>query len=210
LIRGPFDVTGLLVRLDQYHEYPGKKTTTECDLQISQVDKSPNGPTASGAGRSGGNNVMPSFKMMMMGGTGGKGNFDCELPSDSSDDDEDAMEEETELGKKDVTIEEELIAGYVCLRFILSTREEKRIRKPWRCGLIVKLMGRRVGYKALETRLKQMWVRKGVITIIDLNHDYFLVNFTSKEDQYRALTLGPWMIYDHIYFFLFYFMPFLL
>ncbi|KAK2421958.1 hypothetical protein QL285_032532 [Trifolium repens] len=91
----------LLVRLDQYHEYPGKKTTTECDLQISQVDKSPNGPTASGAGRSGGNNVMPSFKMMMMGGTGGKGNFDCELPSDSSDDDEDAMEEETELGKKD-------------------------------------------------------------------------------------------------------------
>jgi hypothetical protein len=54
-----------------------------------------------------------------------------------------------------------------------------------------------MGYKALETRLKQTWVRKRVITIIDLGNDYYLVAFSNAEDQYAALMDGPWFIYDH-------------
>jgi hypothetical protein len=61
----------------------------------------------------------------------------------------------------------------------------------------MKLMGRRIGYKALETRLKQIWVRKGVISIIDLGYEYFLVDFTNEEDYTKALEDGPWLIYDH-------------
>jgi hypothetical protein len=49
----------------------------------------------------------------------------------------------------------------------------------------------------LETRLKQMWVLREVIQIVDLSHDFYLVTFTSFEDQCRALTEGPWLIYDH-------------
>jgi len=40
-------------------------------------------------------------------------------------------------------------------------------------------------------------VRRGVIQIVDLSHDFYLVTFTSLEDQCRALMEGPWMIYDH-------------
>jgi hypothetical protein len=90
-----------------------------------------------------------------------------------------------------------MVGQYECPQFILSEKEEKRIQKPWRQGLIVKLMGRQIGYKALETRLKQIWVRKGVIAIIDLGGEYFLVYFTNEEDYNHALEDGPWMIYDH-------------
>jgi hypothetical protein len=120
--------------------------------------------------------------------------------------DTDEMEEEQE--DADVELEKGVneermkmvkgrIGDYECPEFILSKFEEKRIYRPWRRGVIVKLLGRRIGYKALETRLKQMWVRKGSINIIDLSNDYYLVAFTNEEDQYAALMDGPWFIYDH-------------
>lgn len=61
----------------------------------------------------------------------------------------------------------------------------------------MKLLGRKIDYKALENRLKQMWVRKGIFTIIDLGDGYFLVTFSHKEDKRKALEEGPWLIYDH-------------
>jgi hypothetical protein len=61
----------------------------------------------------------------------------------------------------------------------------------------VKMLGRSIGYKALETRLKQMWVRNGVLNIVDLSNDYYLVTFSNKQDQEHALLEGPWLIYDH-------------
>ncbi|MCI80128.1 hypothetical protein A2U01_0101399, partial [Trifolium medium] len=52
-----------------------------------------------------------------------------------------------------------------CPEFVLTDEEETRLRKPWQNGLIVKLLGRKIGYKALETQLKQMWVQNGIINI---------------------------------------------
>lgn len=62
---------------------------------------------------------------------------------------------------------------------------------------MVKLLGRRIIYKALETRLDLMWVRKGIINMIDLKNDYYLVAFTHDEDKSVAPSDGPWFIYDH-------------
>ncbi|MCI97078.1 hypothetical protein A2U01_0118378, partial [Trifolium medium] len=42
------------------------------------------------------------------------------------------------------------VKGYACPEIVLSQHEEKRIQRPWRRGVIVKLLGRRIGYKALE------------------------------------------------------------
>ncbi|MCH95601.1 hypothetical protein A2U01_0016581, partial [Trifolium medium] len=68
---------------------------------------------------------------------------------------------------------------------------EKRIYRPWRRGVIVKLLGRRIGYKALETRLKQMWVKKGVLlSIIDLGNDYYLVAFTHETGGVQSKETG--------------------
>lgn len=80
---------------------------------------------------------------------------------------------------------------------LCSPRLERKIHRPWRKGVIVKLLGRMMRYKALETRLKQMWVRKWIINIIDLSHDYDLVAFTHEEDKHATLKNGPWFTYDH-------------
>ncbi|XP_058763358.1 uncharacterized protein LOC131636777 [Vicia villosa] len=42
-----------------------------------------------------------------------------------------------------------------------------------------------------------MWVRKGVISIIDLSNDYYLVAFSHEDDKKAAMENGPWFIYDH-------------
>lgn len=52
----------------------------------------------------------------------------------------------------------------------------------------------KMGYKALETRLKQMWIRKRVINIIDLSNDYYLVTF-SYEDDHNAARLNDYIIF---------------
>lgn len=92
---------------------------------------------------------------------------------------------------------EQKVGGFHCPLFILSKVEEKRIQKPWKRGVIVKLLGRRIGYKALEIRLKQMWVKRGIINIIDLNNDYYLVTFSHDQDHTTAMLNGTWFIYDH-------------
>ncbi|KAK7246288.1 hypothetical protein RIF29_41150 [Crotalaria pallida] len=46
---------------------------------------------------------------------------------------------------------------YECPEFVLNKKEQRRICEPWRNGVIVKILGRKIGYKALENRLKQMW-----------------------------------------------------
>lgn len=54
-----------------------------------------------------------------------------------------------------------------------------------------------IGYKALETRLKQMWARCDVINIIYLGNDYCLVDFSHEDNKNATLSYRPWFIYDH-------------
>ncbi|GAU31323.1 hypothetical protein TSUD_315330 [Trifolium subterraneum] len=114
----------------------------------------------------------------------------------AADVDKDVIDEEI-VDEAEMRVNEGLFGEYECPEFVFSKAEEKRIFMPWRRGVIVKLLGRRIGYKALENRLKQMWVRKGVINIIDLGNQYYLVAFTNEEDKNAAISDGPWFIYDH-------------
>lgn len=120
---------------------------------------------------------------------------------DSMDDTEgegtDKVEQESVPTPCEIDIEEKKVGSYDCPSFVLSSTKETRIREPWKFGVIVKLLGHRIGFKTLETQLKGLWVKKGIITVIDLGNDYFLVNFSHKDDQIYALTEGPWLIYDH-------------
>lgn len=109
-------------------------------------------------------------------------------------------EEVDEFGSViNIKIVEKKVGDYECPSFLLSNKERIRIQRPWKGGLIVKLLGRKIGFKALENRLNQLWVKAGVITIIDLGNDFFLVTFTSEKDRDHALQGGPWMIYDHYF-----------
>ncbi|KAK4272616.1 hypothetical protein QN277_021145 [Acacia crassicarpa] len=81
--------------------------------------------------------------------------------------------------------------------FVFSSKMKKRMYKVWRDSLIIKLLGRNIGFKALESRVQSFWAKRGVTKLINIGHGYFVVKFSNKEDYMLALTGAPWMIYDH-------------
>jgi hypothetical protein len=137
-----------------------------------------------------GADAIKSYKEMVMG-------TEIRVDSDMEDSEKEGEDDANGEEGEGMRVEEIVLGKYACPEFLLSKSEEKRIYRPWKRGIIVKLLGRRIGYKALETRLKQMWVKKGVINIIDLSNDYYLVTFTHDDDHYTTLMNGPWFIYDH-------------
>ncbi|KAK7289688.1 hypothetical protein RIF29_03530 [Crotalaria pallida] len=120
---------------------------------------------------------------------------DTGMSSEASEDSE-AEEEESDT-EEGLLVVEKMVGEYDCPEFVLAEKEQRRIQKPWKKGIIVKLLGRKIGFRALETRLNQMWAKWGVINIIDLENDYFLVKFSNEDDLSNAVLEGPWLIYDH-------------
>lgn len=84
-----------------------------------------------------------------------------------------------------------------CPAIKLTKKEKLRLRKPWRQSLIIKVMGRKVGYAYLLNRLNTIWHPKSRMELITLENDYFLVKFGSVCDYEFAKFGGPWMIMDH-------------
>ncbi|KAH9783624.1 DUF4283 domain-containing protein [Citrus sinensis] len=79
----------------------------------------------------------------------------------------------------------------------LSDRVHEKLCEPWKNSVIVKLLGRTIGYRTLCTRLNAMWKTTMTYSVIDLENNYFLVRFRSATDAVDALTKGPWIIMGH-------------
>ncbi|KAI9074548.1 hypothetical protein K1719_043492 [Acacia pycnantha] len=81
--------------------------------------------------------------------------------------------------------------------FSFSEKMTKRLHKSWRWAVIVKLLGRDIGYKSLLSILQTLWAKRGVISVINVGNGFFVVKLSNKEDYLNALTGGPWMLFDH-------------
>ncbi|CAI0466321.1 unnamed protein product [Linum tenue] len=79
----------------------------------------------------------------------------------------------------------------------VSTSFKNKICEPWQRTLVVRLLGCKIGFAALCSRLRSLWRPVGSLEAIDLDHDCFLVKLSNEQDYFRALTDGPWVIYDH-------------
>ncbi|XP_019168342.1 PREDICTED: uncharacterized protein LOC109164046 [Ipomoea nil] len=81
---------------------------------------------------------------------------------------------------------------------IKVTEEEKiRLRKPWQRTLIIRVLGRTVGFMYLHKRLHAMWRPEGQMELIPLDQDYYLVRFEVQRDYDYAKFEGPWMLLNH-------------
>lgn len=81
---------------------------------------------------------------------------------------------------------------------IKLTKEEKRnIHRPWKLVLIIKVLGRKVGYNCLLNRIKPLWHPKSKMDLVAIEYDYFVVKFGSVDDYEYAKYEGPWMVMDH-------------
>ncbi|KAH9706368.1 hypothetical protein KPL70_012184 [Citrus sinensis] len=101
--------------------------------------------------------------------------------------------EEEDWDIEDEDVVERIEEGIPAIYF--SNRVQEKLQQPWRYSVIVKLLGRQIGYWVLCNRLEILW-RSMVagFSIIDLENNYFLVKFQTAVDAERALTEGPWTV----------------
>ncbi|KAL4342644.1 hypothetical protein GQ457_08G027180 [Hibiscus cannabinus] len=62
-------------------------------------------------------------------------------------------------------------------------------------SIIIRLLGKSIGYRALLNRLRAMWNPRGDMFVVDLDNDYYLARFAVEEDYLRVLAEGLWVIY---------------
>ena len=79
----------------------------------------------------------------------------------------------------------------------LSGSMKSRVRALWTNALIVKVVGRTVGYSFLHSCILSLWKPSGKMKCVNLGQDFFLFRFLVKEDYIRVLKGGPWFIGGH-------------
>ena len=89
----------------------------------------------------------------------------------------------------------DLVAGIAAVN--LASARKASIRSLWTNVLIVKVVGKTVGFQFLTSRIMNMWKPSGKLDCVDLERDFFLVRFLLKEDYERVLKDGPWFIGGH-------------
>ncbi|XP_024038338.1 uncharacterized protein LOC127903112 [Citrus sinensis] len=95
--------------------------------------------------------------------------------------------------KEDVVIEQEGFLPSISF----SQKVHEQLIKPWQSTVVVKLLGRMIGYKALCSRLEILWPNIGRYSVINLDNGYFLVKFRKEGDADFVLTQGPWIVSGH-------------
>jgi hypothetical protein len=71
------------------------------------------------------------------------------------------------------------------------------LRKPLQEVVIIKLLGKSIGYFVMMDRLKAVWKPSGGMEIVDIGHGFFMVKFDVREDREKVIGERPWMIFDH-------------
>ncbi|KAK5772251.1 hypothetical protein PVK06_048531 [Gossypium arboreum] len=76
-----------------------------------------------------------------------------------------------------------------------SDRIKEIFFKEMELTVIVKLLGRNIGYNALYNRILFLWKPVHSIHLMDITNGYFLVKFQDTGDYNKALSQGPWTVY---------------
>ncbi|CAL8166299.1 unnamed protein product [Prunus armeniaca] len=95
-------------------------------------------------------------------------------------------EDQLVIGDDDFVIEQGEIPS---IQF--SDKVKSCLFQPWRTAVILKLMGWPLSYAFLRTRLLQKWDLKGLMSLIDLENNYFIAKFLLAEDMRYVLSGGP-------------------
>jgi hypothetical protein len=68
---------------------------------------------------------------------------------------------------------------------------------PWQHAVIVKLLGKNLGFFAMRDRLKAIWKLTGDMEMLDVGYGFFMIKFDLEADRDKVINGGPWMIYDN-------------
>ena len=76
----------------------------------------------------------------------------------------------------------------------LTPELKNQLADPRKTSVIIKLMGRPIGYRALQTRLAGIWCPTGTTHLIDLGYGFFIMHFNVLKDYQHGLMDGPWFV----------------
>ena len=79
----------------------------------------------------------------------------------------------------------------------LSKEEKIRICKLWKQTLIVKLLGRTIGFNLLLRKIRELCRPNAAVDLVAIDNGFFLAKFSSLEDYEYDKFRGPWMIFNH-------------
>ncbi|KAE8693666.1 hypothetical protein F3Y22_tig00110794pilonHSYRG00042 [Hibiscus syriacus] len=83
--------------------------------------------------------------------------------------------------------------SYPVIKF--SNRVHDSIDYNMRRSIIVRLLGKNIGYRMLLNKIKTLWQPQGRFQLIDLDNGYHLVRLELESGFTRVLTEGPWVIF---------------
>lgn len=95
-------------------------------------------------------------------------------------------DDEIQLGKEDVTLG--LNKGIPTINF--SKKVLEVLNKKMGFAIVVKLLSRTVGYRALRTQLQNIWRPSGQFQVTDLNEGCFIVKFKEELDFQKVFLSG--------------------
>ncbi|XP_057418210.1 uncharacterized protein LOC130712391 [Lotus japonicus] len=72
----------------------------------------------------------------------------------------------------------------------------KNLSNPWREALVIKVLGKNLGYTLMRKKLQGLWKPKGGFETMDIDHGVFMVKFDQTDDKENVLKGGPWMVFD--------------
>ncbi|KAK8564737.1 hypothetical protein V6N12_058320 [Hibiscus sabdariffa] len=110
------------------------------------------------------------------------------------------METEEALEDDDIEILEgdvirSMVDGVISIEF--SERIQTLAVKSLDQTVVVKLLGRRIGYETLRNKMYELWKSEQPFKLMDIENGYFIVTFRSHLDFLHVLTDGPWLVFGH-------------
>lgn len=89
---------------------------------------------------------------------------------------------------RNISLEDENTNPENHLNFILiSAQDKERLYKPWKQSIIIKLLGRRLGYIQLRDKIHRLWRSSESQNLIDLGNDFYLTKFISQDNHSKVL-----------------------
>ncbi|PNX62864.1 hypothetical protein L195_g053212, partial [Trifolium pratense] len=79
----------------------------------------------------------------------------------------------------------------------LDDKVFKGMCSSWTDAIMVKLLGKTLGYKGMKDRLQKIWKLLGGFEIRDVDNGFYTVKFDIVADKEKVVSEGPWMISDH-------------
>ncbi|PKI53756.1 hypothetical protein CRG98_025886 [Punica granatum] len=89
------------------------------------------------------------------------------------------------------------LSNELCPKVMATKAELNAMNGLWQGSLVLKVMGKRVGYEILKKQFQQLWGPNGSFHLINMPNDYFIARFVVAEAREWVLTGGPWFIQGH-------------